>query len=110
MVQKCGLYFAPSGEGGGGDIGRRRDFGPVPLKSVSVNASVVHAVAQVEISQVYKNEEKTPIEAIYFFPVDSNGAVVHFQAEMEDGRVIKVHNNIPFCVNLTLSSSDLFRA
>jgi hypothetical protein len=62
---------------------------PVPLKSVSVIASVVHAVAQVEITQVYKNEEDSPIEVIYFFPVNSNGAVTHFQAEI-DGRVIKV--------------------
>jgi len=62
---------------------------PVPLTSVSILASVVHPVAQVELIQVYVNKEKQPIEAIYYFPVDSNGAVTHFHAELE-GRTIKV--------------------
>ena len=62
---------------------------PVPLIQVDVEASVVHAVAQVQITQVYKNLEEQPIEAIYFFPVDPNGAVTHFEAEIE-GRKIKV--------------------
>lgn len=61
---------------------------PVPLISVNVNASVVHAVAQVEVTQVYVNKEEQPIEAIYYFPVNPDGAVTHFQAELE-GRTIK---------------------
>ncbi|CAL8104254.1 unnamed protein product [Orchesella dallaii] len=61
---------------------------PIPLISVDVNASLVHAVAQVEVTQVYVNKEEQPIEAIYFFPVNPEGAVTHFQAELE-GRVIK---------------------
>lgn len=64
---------------------------PIPLKSVSITASVVHAVAQVGITQFYENNENTPIEASYIFPVDSNGAVTYFQAEL-DGKVIKVEN------------------
>lgn len=62
---------------------------PVPLTSVSVVASMVHAVAQVELTQVFANQEKEPIEAIYYFPVDSNGGVTHFHAELE-GKTIKV--------------------
>jgi len=62
---------------------------PIPLKSVSIVASVVHAVAQVEITQVFVNEEKNPIEAIYFFPVDASGAVTHFQVDLEN-KTIKV--------------------
>ncbi|CAL8097329.1 unnamed protein product [Orchesella dallaii] len=61
---------------------------PIPLISVDVNASIVHAVAQVEVTQVYVNKEEKPIEAIYYFPVNPDGAVSHFQAELE-GRVIK---------------------
>jgi len=63
--------------------------GPVPLESVSIEASVVHAVAQVELTQVYVNKEDQPIEAIYFFPLDSNAGVTHFRAEIE-GRTILV--------------------
>lgn len=61
----------------------------IPLLSVNVVATVVHAVAEVEITQFYANKEEQPIEAIYYFPVNPDGAVTHFQAEME-GRVIKV--------------------
>ncbi|CAL8143672.1 unnamed protein product [Orchesella dallaii] len=61
---------------------------PIPLISVDVNASIVHAVAQVEVTQVYVNKEEQPIEAIYFFPLNPDGAVTHFQAELE-GCVIK---------------------
>lgn len=63
---------------------------PIPLTSVHVNASVIHAVAQVEITQNYVNEEEKPIEAIYYFPVDPDGAVTNFTAEL-DGRLIKVN-------------------
>jgi Ca-activated chloride channel family protein len=76
----CGLVWFPP------NIQR---FTPIPLKSVSVTASVVHAVGQVEVTQVYKNEENDPIEASYIFPIDSKGAVTHFHAEL-DGKVIKV--------------------
>lgn len=62
---------------------------PIPLISVDVNASVVHAVAQVEVTQVYVNKEDKPIEAIYYFPTNPDGAVTHFQAELE-GQIIKV--------------------
>lgn len=61
----------------------------MPLQSVSIVASVVHAVAQVEISQTYLNSELNPIEASYIFPLDCNGAVTHFHAEL-DGKIIKV--------------------
>ncbi|XP_021950085.1 von Willebrand factor A domain-containing protein 5A [Folsomia candida] len=61
---------------------------PVPLKSVKIEAALVHVVAQVQVTQIYRNEENFPIQVVYFFPVDSNGAVTHFQAEIE-GRVVK---------------------
>lgn len=75
---------------------------PVPLVSVKVVASVVHAVAQVELTQVFVNKEEQPIEAIYFFPVDSNGGVTHFHAELE-GRTIKVRT-LDFTLRTTTSS------
>lgn len=62
----------------------------IPLLSVNVNSTVVHAAAQVEITQVYANEEDEPIQAFYAFPVNQYAAVTHFQAELE-GRVIKVY-------------------
>lgn len=73
------LYLSP----------RTQKLVPIPLKSVSITASVVHAVAQVEITQIYANFEDTPIEAVYIFPVDCNGAVTHFRADL-DGKSIQV--------------------
>ncbi|CAL8124348.1 unnamed protein product [Orchesella dallaii] len=61
---------------------------PIPLISVHVNAYIIHAVAQVEVTQVYVNKESQPIEAIYYFPINPDGAVTHFHAEL-DGRIIK---------------------
>jgi hypothetical protein len=82
---ECGLvYMIPSAEDEEDEVAA-----PVPLVSVNILASMVHAVAQVELTQVFVNKEDQPIEAIYFFPVDSNGGVTHFHAELE-GRTIKV--------------------
>jgi len=62
----------------------------VPLLSVEVKAAVVHAVGQVEITQVYRNDKSFPIETIYFFPLDSCAAVTFFQAEFNDGTIVRV--------------------
>ncbi|KAG4070433.1 hypothetical protein HA402_005665 [Bradysia odoriphaga] len=61
---------------------------PIPLLSVYVTALVLHAVAQVEITQNYVNKEEQPIEAIYYFPIDPDGAVTNFRVELDD-RMIK---------------------
>lgn len=66
----------------------------VPLWSVDVVGIVAHAVAEVKVTQVFINSETNPIEAVYYFPLDSNGAVVGFEAEI-DGKKIKV---ILYCV------------
>ncbi|XP_037040285.1 von Willebrand factor A domain-containing protein 5A-like [Bradysia coprophila] len=64
------------------------DVYPIPLLSVYVTALVLHAVAQVEITQNYVNKEEQPIEAIYYFPIDPDGAVTNFRVELDD-RMIK---------------------
>jgi len=61
---------------------------PVPLTEVSIQVRVVNFTAQVEVTQKYVNKEKNPIEAIYFFPVEEEAAVVGFTAELE-GRTVK---------------------
>ncbi|XP_037037777.1 von Willebrand factor A domain-containing protein 5A-like isoform X2 [Bradysia coprophila] len=64
------------------------EVSPIPLLSVYVTALVLHAVAQVEITQNYMNKEEQPIEAIYYFPIDPDGAVTNFRVELDD-RMIK---------------------
>lgn len=69
--------------------GNQRQLRPVALLSVDVTASVFHAAAEVEVCQVYANRENQPIEAIYYFPINPDGAVTRFEADL-DGKIIKV--------------------
>jgi len=47
----------------------------LPLKSTSVDVKVVGVIADVIVAQVYKNEGKKPLEAIYIFPASTRAAV-----------------------------------
>ncbi len=47
----------------------------LPLKSTSADVKVVGVIADVTVKQIYKNEGKTPLEAIYIFPASTRAAV-----------------------------------
>lgn len=47
----------------------------LPLKSTSANVSISGVIADVAVTQVYKNTGKRPIEAIYVFPASTRAAV-----------------------------------
>jgi Ca-activated chloride channel family protein len=47
----------------------------LPLQSTSADVKVVGVIADVIVTQVYKNEGKTPLEAIYIFPASTRAAV-----------------------------------
>jgi Ca-activated chloride channel family protein len=47
----------------------------LPLKSTSVRANISGVIADVLVTQVYKNEGTRPIEAIYVFPASTRAAV-----------------------------------
>jgi len=47
----------------------------LPLKSTSVKVNVSGVIADVVVTQVYKNEGQRPIEAIYVFPGSTRAAV-----------------------------------
>ena len=47
----------------------------LPLKSTSVQVNISGVIADVLVTQVYKNEGKTPLEAIYVFPASTRAAV-----------------------------------
>lgn len=61
---------------------------PVPLTKVDLHVKVVDFVAEVQLTQEYRNRESMPIEAVYMFPVEEESAVVAFEASL-DGRTIK---------------------
>lgn len=47
----------------------------LPLKSTRADVNIAGVIADVQISQVYKNEGKHPLEAIYVFPASSRAAI-----------------------------------
>ncbi|OPY63927.1 MAG: Vault protein inter-alpha-trypsin [Syntrophorhabdus sp. PtaU1.Bin002] len=47
----------------------------LPLKSTSADVDIAGVIADVKVTQVYKNEGKKPIEAIYVFPASTRAAV-----------------------------------
>ncbi|MBN1547595.1 MAG: VWA domain-containing protein [Syntrophaceae bacterium] len=47
----------------------------LPLKSTSADVQIAGVIADVRVTQVYKNEGKTPLEAIYVFPASTRAAV-----------------------------------
>ena len=47
----------------------------LPLKSTFVEVNISGVIADVRVTQVYKNEGKSPLEAIYVFPASTRAAV-----------------------------------
>jgi Ca-activated chloride channel family protein len=47
----------------------------LPLKSTSAQADIAGVIADVTVTQVYKNEGKRAIEAVYIFPASTRAAV-----------------------------------
>ena len=47
----------------------------LPLKSTSAHARISGVIADVVVTQVYKNEGKRPLEAIYIFPASTRAAI-----------------------------------
>jgi Ca-activated chloride channel family protein len=47
----------------------------LPLKSTAADVQISGVIADVRVTQVYKNEGKKPLEAIYVFPASTRAAV-----------------------------------
>ncbi|XP_056650153.1 von Willebrand factor A domain-containing protein 5A-like isoform X3 [Monodelphis domestica] len=61
---------------------------PVPLKSISVDVSINQFVADVSATLDYKNEETSPVEALFVFPMDEDSAVYSFQAVVDGKNIV----------------------
>ena len=59
-------FFIKSGDG---------TVDQMPLKSTHVFASISGVIADVQVTQVYKNEGSSPLEAVYVFPASIRAAV-----------------------------------
>lgn len=47
----------------------------LPLKSTRASVHIAGAIADVQVTQIYKNQGKKPIEAVYLFPASTRAAV-----------------------------------
>jgi hypothetical protein len=60
----------------------------VPLQRVEVTATIRSFAADVNITQVFRNDETTPIEAVYCFPIEEQAAVYAFTARIDDREIV----------------------
>ena len=60
----------------------------VPLKRVNVDAKIRAFAADVTITQVFRNDETKPIEAVYCFPIEEQAAIYSFTARIDDREII----------------------
>jgi Ca-activated chloride channel family protein len=51
------------------------DLDRLPLKSTSVKVDISGVIADVQVTQTYRNEGKKPLEAVYIFPGSTRAAV-----------------------------------
>lgn len=51
------------------------DIDRLPLKSTSVAVKIAGVIADIRVVQVYQNESKRPLEAVYVFPASTKAAV-----------------------------------
>lgn len=60
----------------------------VPLKSIAVEVSVQGHVATVSSTLQYENQEESPLEAIFVFPLPGEAAVCRFSAKIGQSEVV----------------------
>jgi Ca-activated chloride channel family protein len=61
-----------------------------PLLRVDAKVELVAEMAQVELTQVYRNETEKPLEAMYRMPLPADAAVTRFTATLGDRTVVGV--------------------
>jgi Ca-activated chloride channel homolog len=60
----------------------------LPLKNTSADVNIVGVIADVTVHQVYKNEGKNALEAIYTFPASTNAAVYAMEMRIGDRKIV----------------------
>ena len=60
----------------------------IPLTGLAVEVDITGLCARVSIAHRYINREKTPIEAVYVFPLDEGAAVCGFEAVIDATLVV----------------------
>ncbi len=64
-----------------------REGAQVPLQGVEVTGELLGGHARVRVRQRYRNEEKRAVEAVYTFPLPSDGTLTAFSMTCEGRKV-----------------------
>jgi Ca-activated chloride channel family protein len=64
------------------------DTDRLPLKSTSADVNIAGVIADVRVTQVYKNEGRNPLEAIYVFPASTRAAVYAMKMTIGERTII----------------------
>ncbi|MDP4274063.1 MAG: VIT domain-containing protein [Bacteroidota bacterium] len=64
------------------------DIDLLPLKSTSAEVNIVGVIADVTINQVYKNDGKNTLEAVYTFPASSNAALYAMEMTIGNRKIV----------------------
>ena len=59
----------------------------VPLKRVIIESRICAFAADVTITQVFRNDETRPVEAVYCFPIEEQAAIYTFKAQIDDREI-----------------------
>jgi Ca-activated chloride channel family protein len=60
----------------------------LPLKQTKADVHISGVIADVQITQVYKNEGKSTLEAMYVFPASTRAAVYHMQMKIGERTLV----------------------
>ena len=58
------------------------------MKSIDIDVNISGFISHVNSTLKYENNEESPIEAVFTFPMDENSAVYKFEAEIEGRKII----------------------
>ncbi|MFL5345316.1 MAG: VIT domain-containing protein [Hyalangium sp.] len=64
-----------------------RDGAQIPLQGVEVTGELLGGHARVRVRQRYRNTERRPVEAVYVFPLPSDGTLTGFSMECNGRKV-----------------------
>ena len=59
----------------------------MPLLHTGVDVNVIGVIADVTVTQVYKNEGKVPLEAIYVFPASTRAAIYGLEMDVAGKKI-----------------------
>jgi Ca-activated chloride channel family protein len=85
---------------------RSVDGKPIPLRGVDVSGDVVGGTARIKVRQRYENVEKVPVEAIYVFPLPSEGTLVGFVMECEGRRIEGVCKELGILIRKPIQTTE----